>query len=272
MFSLLFDVLPGKIMKTCFAVLVVCLTAFQTVGAQPVVHIEQSSFIPSDQWGFSVTPYAWAMGIRGTVSHDTSRLGKLRLSPGNVLSDLKFGGMLVAQATRGPLGIYLDAMYGDLGTTTSSVVRQTDLDAGSRVKMTMVTFAPAYRLYDSSALKIDGLAGVRYLRQDVRSTISGPLLGGSLSKSTTQHVTDVIAGFKGRWNLGHSNYFVPFYVDAGAGQVSSLTSQVYVGIGHAFDWGDVSVVAKNVYYQFRQNSTTVDLNMLGVAAGVTFRF
>ena len=62
------------------------------------------------------------------------------------------------------------------------------------------------------------------------------------------------------------------YGGGGGGQSSSFTSQAYLGIGRAYDWGDVSLVAKNVYYQFKPNNTNVDLNLFGAAIAVTFKF
>lgn len=85
-------------------------------------------------------------------------------------------------------------------------------------------------------------------------------------------IAAAIAGVKGRFEIGQSGYFVPFYVDVDAGQSSSFTSQAYLGVGKSFEWGDVSVVAKNVYYQFKPNVTNVDLNMFGAALAATFRF
>jgi len=56
-------------------------------------------------------------------------------------------------------------------------------------------------------------------------------------------------------------------VDVGGGGSSSFTSQAYLGVGRAFDWGDISLVAKNAYYQFKPNKTTVDLNMFRLCFG-----
>lgn len=108
--------------------------------------------------------------------------------------------------------------------------------------------------------------------QDASSTISATQFNQSITKSSAITVTDAVAGLKGQLKLGQSDYFVPFYVDVGAGDKSSFTSQAYVGIGKTFEWGDLSLVAKNVYYQFKPNNLTTDLNLFGLAVGATFRF
>jgi hypothetical protein len=212
------------------------------------------------------------MGITGSVSHNGSKLGQVKLTPGDILSDIKMGAMLVAEARYGRVGLYLDGMYGDLGSTNSRVVGSEDLSASTSIKMTMLTLAPSYTLYQSPSLNLDGLVGARIMWQNARSTISLPATGQSVTESSNLQLAAAVAGVKGRWNIGSSNYFVPFYVDVGAGQTSSFTSQAYLGVGRTFDWGDVSLVAKNVYYQFKPYNTNVDLNMFGAAIAATFRF
>jgi uncharacterized protein (DUF697 family) len=136
----------------------------------------------------------------------------------------------------------------------------------------MVTLAPSYTLHHSSSLYLDGLIGARYFGMSAKTSISDSAFGLSLNESSNQNITAAVAGLKGRWNLGNSNYFVPFYIDVGGGQHSSFTSQAYLGIGRSFEWGDVSLVAKNVYYQYKPNNNSVDMNMFGAAVAVTFRF
>lgn len=242
------------------------------VNAQPATS-NASSSIPtlSDKWSFSITPYAWALGMTGSVSHNGKSLGEIKLTPGNLLSDLKMAAMVVAEARRGRVGLYLDAMYGDMGKTASKAVNRADLTASTDMRMTLATLAPTYTLYSSPSFFMDGLVGARVMWQNASTTISlgdGP----SLTESSNLQLAAGVAGVKGRWNLGNSKYFVPYYVDVGVGQTSSFTSQAYLGVGREFDWGDVSLVAKNVYYQFKPNDTNVNLNMFGAAIAATFRF
>lgn len=240
--------------------------------AQSLEASKDTSLAGDAAWRLSVTPYVWALGIRGSVVHDNTPLGEVRLSPGNVLSSLKLGGMVVAQLSRGRLGLSVDAMYGELGDSSSTVVRQASLSSSTSTTLSIVTVAPTYRIYESAGFSLDGLAGVRFLQQSMHSTITSPQLAGPVSLKSSQSVTDVIVGLKGAWRLGASDYYVPFYLDVGAGERSSVTSQAYIGLGRSFKWGDLSVVVKNVHYQFNQSRNTLDLNLLGLAVGATFRF
>lgn len=259
-------------MKLRIALILTGLVCAQLATAQPLPDKSHQPNLLTDNWQYSVTPYLWALGVTGSVSHNSTSSGTVDLTPGDLISDLKIAGMVVAEARKHRYGLYLDALYGDLGTTTSKVVDRNDLSASTTLKLSMITLAPSYTLYHSSYLTVDGLVGARYLWLDASSTITDRTLGISIKPSSTQHITAAVAGLKGRWNLGDTDYFVPFYVDAGGGQSSSFTSQAYLGIGKAFEWGDISLVAKNVYYQFKPNHSTVDLNLFGAAVAATFRF
>lgn len=259
-------------MKLRFSLLLAGLLTAPIVGAQPAQTTTAQPQSVADKWNFSITPYLWAIGVRGTISHNNLSTGQVKLTPGDLLSDINMAAMVVAEARYNKYGLYLDAMYGDLGKTSSKVVGRTDLTANTTAKLSMITLAPTFNLMNSKSAYVDGLVGARYLWLNASSTISDSDFRVTLNPKSTQNITAAVAGVKGRFNLGDSNYFVPFYVDAGGGQSSSFTTQAYLGIGRAFDWGDVSLVAKNVYYQFKPNNTNADLNLFGAAVAVTFRF
>lgn len=241
-------------MKTKLSFILTSIALASTVHAQPSTTTASSHAGHAGQWEFAITPYLWALGIDGSISHDGTTLGNVNLTPGSVLSDLKMAGMVIGEARLNRVGLYVDAMYGDLGQTNSRVVDDVNLSANTSVKLGLLTVAPSYTLNESAAWRVDGLVGVRFMWQDASSTISATQFNQSITKSSSITVTDAVAGLKGRLKLGQSDYFVPFYVDVGAGDKSSFTSQAYIGIGKTFEWGDLSLVAKNVYYQFKPNN------------------
>lgn len=260
-------------MNLRLALLITALFSAHIVNAQPSQSISPStSTSTTDKWNYSITPYLWALGVRGSISHNGLSTGQVKLTPGDLLSDINMAAMVVAEAHYNKYGLYLDVMYGDLGKTSSKVVGRTDLNANTTAKLSLITLAPSFNLVNSKSAYVDGLIGARYLWLNASSTISDSAFRVTLNPKSTQNITAAVVGVKGRFNLGDSSYFVPFYVDVGAGQSSSFTSQAYLGIGKAFDWGDISLVAKNVYYQFKPNNSNVDLNLFGAAVAVTFRF
>ena len=259
-------------MKYRFASLLAGLLFFPFAYAQTLSTNPTSEPADSDKWRFSITPYIWAMGVTGSISHNGDNKGTVKLSPGDILSVINMAAMLEMQAQKGNFGIYLDSVYGSMSNTKSIIVGHNDLTGKTSMDITMLTLAPTYTLQNTPTLYLDGLLGARMLWQNAKTSISATQTEASLSTSSNLQVTTPIIGLKGRWNLGDSKYFVPFYVDVGGGGSSSFTSQAYLGVGRAFDWGDISLVAKNAYYQFKPNKTTVDLNMFGFALAATFRF
>lgn len=259
-------------MKRRLSMLIAGLCLSPAVLAQTVPSDQTVQLADADKWRFSITPYVWAIGVTGSISHNGNAKGTIKLSPGDLLSHLSIAAMVEAEAHKGKYGVFVDAMYAEMGSTRSVVVGRDDLTGKTTMQMSMVTLAPTYTLQNTPSLYLDGLIGARMYWQNAKTTISATQSEASLSSSSNAQVINPIIGLKGRWNLGDSKYFVPFYVDIGGGASSSFTSQAYVGIGRAFDWGDVSLLAKNVYYQFKPNQTNVDINMFGLALAATFRF
>ncbi len=242
------------------------------LSAQPVSTEPAAPAIESDKWRFSVTPYVWALGASGKLSYRGNSTRTVKINPGDVMSHVNFAAMVEAEAHKGNFGVYVDAVYADLSSNKTVVVGREGVSANTSLDVTMVTLAPTYTLQNTPALYLDGLLGARMFWQNAKTNFSATQTDAQLTTSTAIQVVSPIVGLKGRWNLGDSKFFVPFYVDAGGGPESSFTSQAYLGIGRAFDWGDVSLVAKNVYYQIKPNKATVDMNMFGAALAVTFRF
>lgn len=259
-------------MKNQFIALLASMMFVSVSQAQPSTAARSQTAAASNSWEFAVTPYLWALGINGTVSQDGTELGRFKLSPGNVLSDLKMAAMGVVEARYGRVGLYVDGMYGDLGKSASRTVDQVNLSANTSVKVGMLTVAPSYTILRSEQVLLDGLVGARFMWQNASSTITATEFNESITKSGSVQINAGVVGLKGRFNIGQTDFFVPFYVDVGPTDKSGFTSQAYLGIGRAFGWGDISLVAKNVYYQFKPNSLSTDLNMFGLAVGVTFRF
>ena len=265
-------------MKTKFMMFGLCASIAAAANAQPVSNSSSASSVPSDKWVFSITPYLWALGVSGSVSHDETTLGSVRLNPGNVLSNVHMAGMVTGEARLNRVGLFVDAMYGDLGKVNSRTEHRVNRALDTHVKVGLLTVAPFYTLVQTDAWRLNGLVGVRFMWQNVSSTytvsskIGRNQLTKSIAGSGTVQVTDAVVGLKGRVKLGQSDFFIPYYVDVGVGDKSSFTSQAYAGIGRTFEWGDISLVAKNVYYRFTPNRLTTELNMFGLAVGATFRF
>lgn len=259
-------------MKSRFVSIVCGVLISPVLFAQPVSSSPTTDPLVSEKWRFSITPYVWALGASGKLSYNGASTRTVKINPGDVLSHVNVAAMVEAEAHKGKFGVYVDALYADLSSNKTVVVSRDNVSANTSLDITMVTLAPTYTLQNTPSLYLDGLLGARMFWQNAKTNFSATQTDAQVTTSTSIQVVSPIVGLKGRWNLGDSKYFVPFYVDAGGGPESSFTSQAYLGIGRAFDWGDISLVAKNVYYQIKPNKATVDMNMFGAALAVTFRF
>ena len=75
----------------------------------------------------------------------------------------------------------------------------------------------------------------------------------------------------GAWELPGSAWFVPLYLDAGAG-TSKFTWQGMLGVGYAFGWGDLLAVYRQLTYEENDTAGLQRLGFSGPAIGATFRF
>ena len=91
------------------------------------------------------------------------------------------------------------------------------------------------------------------------------------SVSGSEELWDGIVGVRGRLRLGSSNFFVPYYVDVGAGS-SNLTWQGMIGLAYAFKWMDVVGAYRHLYYEKDDEYLIQDMQFSGPALGLRFRF
>ena len=92
----------------CLSTLIVTSTAFaqESNTSSPLQKVSQ-------EWRFEVTPYVWIPGIKGTINFDNGLAKTADFSSSNVLSNLKSGAMMAAEAHKGNWGI-----MGDLVSAT----------------------------------------------------------------------------------------------------------------------------------------------------------
>ena len=76
---------------------------------------------------------------------------------------------------------------------------------------------------------------------------------------------------RGRINLGNSNWFIPYYLDIGAG-TTDLTWQGLLGIAYTIKWVELKLAYRHLYYDSAEDKLIDDLYFSGPAFGVTFRF
>ncbi|HYN58033.1 MAG TPA: hypothetical protein VET87_00585 [Rubrivivax sp.] len=243
----------------------------------------------TEGWQFEVALYGWFPAIGGSTSFPTVGASpSIDVSTGDVISALNMAFMGVLQVRNGPWGLWNDLFYSDLGgskggTRNISIGGQplpigVDANLNLDVKTWIWTVAGTYALKSDSEGNMDMMFGMRML--DMTNTLDWSFRGtgpGLLPPRTgNAEVSDTfwdgIVGLKGRAFVGEERrWFVPFYVDVGAGQ-SKLTWQINAGLGYQFDWGAVVASWRYLDYSFKSDSKITDLSLNGPLIGVAFKF
>jgi hypothetical protein len=278
---------PGVRVATVFLVAVTLLAPVRT-DAQA----------PADRWTFSVMPYLWLPGMEGTLHYGAPAGGVspvVSIDAGTLLSDLDMAFLISGEARKGRWLIATDVAYLDLGSNTSKVKSvdfnpgagpvnafNTALDAGTqtKVKSGIWTLVGGYAAVEDPRVTVDVFGGFRYFGMkattnwQLSAAVSGP--GGTQtfpaagSVTESEDIWDAIVGVKGRIRFGESHWFLPYYLDAGAGD-SVFTWQGMLGVGHAFKWGDIIFAYRQLSYD-QAGKLVEDLNIRGFGLGLNFRF
>ncbi len=243
------------------------------------------------QWRYDLAIYGWLPGVKGTINFDLpsgiSPDGSAKVDPNNYLSSLQFAAMALGQARKGDFALFTDIVYVDFADLKSRV-REVSLPGG-RVTLPLDedvnfglrgliwTAGASWTVARSSAGALDLGGGIRYagMRTSLDWNYSGPngVLGRSGGVSDRMNLWDGVAMAYGSVQLdSERRWFLPYYVDIGAGNYSNWTTMAYGGLGYRFDWGSVVVVYKNLYYNAGSGNTVETLTLGGPAIGVNFRW
>lgn len=229
--------------------------------------------VVSDEWRFSISPYAWGAGINSTLFMNNSAIGKADLSSGNVLSNISGVAMLSAEAHKGNWGVMGDLVYAQMNKQAAKVVDQVDLGSTADLKNTIFTGAITYTMLNTPNVYLDGLVGLRSVSTTATLNVRviGYPINTTLSKSTS--TVDPVIGFKGRYRLAGSSWYIPYYADIGSGGgVTNVTWQAMTGLAKAFPWGDVTLAYRALYYDMKAGGALQKSTMSGPVLGVTFNF
>ena len=266
-------------LKAIFAAASYCIFSLASANSDP-------SPIPvaADQWRFEVTPYVWSPGITSTLSYKDRYINTAKLSSSDVLGDLKSGGMISAEAHYGNWGIMGDIVSATLQTTANTQVsiptRIGALPVNAANKTTLqqniITGAATYTVINNQSAYVDGLVGVRNI--SATATVALDLSAYGMSRaavdSKSVSTTDPIVGFKGRYRIADSTWYIPFYADVGGGGgTTNITWQGVLGVGKTFEkWVDVSLAYRTMYYDMKGDGLLQKTTFKGPQLAATFKF
>jgi hypothetical protein len=242
-----------------------------------------------DDWRFDAVIYGYFPSISGTSKFpERSGGSSVDIDSDKIIDSLKFTFMGTFEAHRGRWGVLADVLYMDLG---GGKTRTRDINVGGStlpdgvtanatldIKGTVWELAGTYRAVNERGTTLDLVGGFRVL--DYKQTLGwefsadlGPI-APDRSGNSVLHPTnwDAIVGAKGRFAFGdRQQWFVPFYVDAGAGD-SDFTWQALGGVGYSFGWGDVLGGWRYLDYRFKSGSRLEGATFSGPMVGVAFHW
>jgi hypothetical protein len=237
----------------------------------------------SEEWRFTVTPYLWAPAIQSTLNFSDGLVKTADYSSSNVLSNLKTGGMIAGEAHYGNWGLIGDVVSATLQNTGSiPIVVQTRKDGAVRataadkvtLQQTILTGAVSYNLANTKDVNLDALLGLRgiYATATLNLALDGTRAKASDAKTTS--TVDPIVGFKGRYRLADSTWYVPLYADIGSGGgTTNLTWQAMLGLGKTFNnLVDVSLTYRALYYDMKDGGLLQKTTMQGLQLAVSLNF
>ena len=243
------------------------------------------------QWHYSLTPYAWFPNIHQTLQYSTPLGGgktvDVEVKPDSYLSNLDFALMGTFEARKGDWALAMDLIYNDFSNQDSKIRNvqgpggnlslPIDTSLNVDIKALIWEGIGSYTVARSATGTLDVFGGVRYLglKTSTDLSFSGPegIIGRSGSQSNRLNVWDGIVGVRGEVKIGDSgDWFLPYYLDIGAGSHSNWTWQGWTGVGYRFDWGDVVLAYRNLYYSTDEDKVIEDLRMAVPALGATFRW
>jgi hypothetical protein len=259
----------------------IALTAIATIHTASCF-ADSTSPIPevSDGFRFSITPYLWLAGLSGNVDYANGKSVHSDLNANKVLSNLSIGFMADGEVHYGRFGVMGNAIFAKLSNSGSKSYLKDDaitVSSTTDAWMGIYTAAGTYTAYADPNWYVDVLAGARFLNLNSKTQLDLSINPIHYTKGKTLYSqlssTDAIGGFKGRYRLVDSNFYIPFYVDAGGGSsTAKFTSQQALGVGYAFSYADISLVYNNLYYSMSNDKASSYVNMSGPAIAATFRF
>jgi hypothetical protein len=253
------------------ACLFICASVSGAIHAQTQISTNPIAPI-TNQWKFSLTPYAWLPGISTEAPFiDTSSSSDV--TAGDVLRHLSGAAMLSGQARYGKWGLLADVAHAEFTDENVEGIEVLPATSSATIKLTTFTGAVSYNVLHEPQLSIDTLVGVRTVNVKVDWSIDFRDPIDDLTLSKRARATDPVIGIKGRSRIKSTDWYIPFYFDMGGqGGRTDMTWQALIGIGKAYPWGDVMLGYRALYYDMKAGEPLQKTKLGGFSFGVGFNF
>ena len=247
------------------------------------------STIDEDHFRFAATVSFWAPANQTTGYMNKTNLGSLNDSISDNIQSSNGSAMATLEGHYGSYGLLADLVYWDNnnGKVNHAFAYKKSTvytSAHSDTSQSILTGGATYTLFHNPDWFIDGLLGARYINNDnsvnldgaypatiVKEFSTGLTQSGIISSHST--ATSAIIGIKGRARIADSDWFVPFYGDLGSGGTTfSNTWQTQLGIARSFDWFEVNLSFRALYFELADGALHTKNMFFGPSLGATFNF
>ena len=221
-----------------------------------------------DRWKFNAAIYLWGAGIDST----TRRGNEIDVGFSDIISNLDMAFMGAFEARKSKWSLGADVVYLDVSADKAGTIGATSIPANADVDVTgwVVNFQGARNVLEADRATVRILAGARYLDVDSKLTLRLGASGPTPTAKQSASVWDGVIGVRGNVNVTRK-WYLPYYLDVGTGQ-SDLTWQGLGGVGYRFNWGNVVLVYRHIYWDFKSDSLLKDMSFSGPALGTVFKF
>ena len=251
-------------------------------------------------WSFEIAPYVWLPSVdanlRYSLPNNIGGTADVKANADDYFANLNFAAAFAATARYDRFSLLTDVMYVSadagssrvesanvIGVGRNPISSTANIDVNSTLKTTLWTLAGGYTLASGSWGNVDVLAGFRYLGIEASTDYNlavtlvgprgkaGPTFGGAGRFSGRDNIWNGIIGVRGRIAIADTGFFVPYYLDLGAGN-STFTWQTFAGIGYQTGWAGVQLGWR--YLSFDQGSSAIvqDMSLSGAYLAVNFSF
>ena len=275
----------GSLVSAVLLGLLLCLSAGAQEQTTPVNMQTQTSApqattpapLPHDSdegWHFSLSPYLWLAGARGTVAGPLGRGVSFHESVGDLLSHLNIGLMGAAEARYGRVLLNGDLIWirlSDSKAVPFPVLGAVSADA--RVGQFVWTSKLGYRLISGDHFKADANVGVRYWHLGQKLSFNPSLLGINFNGS--QSWADVLVGGRVQLPVGTGEKaVVNLFGDVGGwGASAKLDYQFGAVLGYKLcsKW-TLQAGYRYLFVDYRRNGGVFNMITSGAILGATYTF
>jgi hypothetical protein len=225
-------------------------------------------------WHFSVSPYLWFAGARGTVGGPLGRSVGFHASVGDLLSHLDIGLMGAAEARYDRVVLNGDLLW--IRLSDSKAVPFPALGAVSadaRVGQFVWTSKLGYRLINGEHFKADANVGVRYWHLGQKLSFNPSLLGINFNGS--QNWADVLVGGRVQLPVGQGEKaVVNLFGDVGGWGASAKQDYQFgalLGYKLCPKW-TLQAGYRYLFIDYRRNGGVFNTVTSGALFGATYTF